>query len=129
MTVLDELGADAFGSPQVVTLVTWLSLSDAATARAGGAKILGYNGVILSDYATSGTVSAADKAKITGGVYTAWGFENMYRRNDVTSGDIKTVYDTIKSNLASSLTGTAGIPLTDMKVTRSVDGGTISPTN
>ena len=129
VTVLDELGADAFGSPQVVTLVTWLSLSDAATARAGGAKILGYNGVILSDYATSGTVSAADKAKITGGVYTAWGFENMYRRNDVTSGDIKTVYDTIKSNLASSLTGTAGIPLTDMKVTRSVDGGTISPTN
>jgi hypothetical protein len=125
VTVLDAAGADAFGSPQVVTLVTWLSVSDAATARSNGAKILGYNGVTLSDYATSGTISAADKAKITSGAYTAWGFENMYRRNDVTSGDIKTVYDAIKGNLV--LTGTAGIPLTDMKVSRPVDGGTVAP--
>ena len=125
VTVLDPTGADAFGAPVNLYLVTWLSLSDAATARAGGAKILGYEGVILSDYATSGTLSTADKAKITNGAYTAWGYENMYLRNDVTTGDKLAVYNGIKNNIA--LSGTQGIALTDMVVGRSVDGGTVAP--
>jgi len=125
VTVLDALGADAFGSPINLYLVSWLSLSDAATARTNGAKILGYNGVILSDYATSGIVSATDKAKITNGAYTAWGYENMYIRNDGYSGDKKTVYDAIKGNLV--LSGNAGIALGDMLVGREVDGGTVAP--
>ena len=125
VTVLDALGADAFGGPVNLYLVSWLSLSDAATARTGGAKILGYNGVILSDYATSGTVSATDKAKITNGAYTAWGYENMYMRNDGYSGDKKAVYDALKGNLV--LSGNAGIALGDMQVFRSVDGGTVAP--
>lgn len=124
VNVLDASGADAFGSPQKVTLVTWLSLSDAATARTNGAKILSYNGVLLTDYSTSGTMSAADKSKVTSGAYTAWSFENMYLRNDVTSGDKLAVYNGIKSNL---VLGTAGIPLIDMKVGRAVDGGTVAP--
>jgi len=125
VTVLDASGADAFGAPVKLYLVSWLSLSDAATARTGGATILGYEGVILSDYATSGTLSAADTAKITNGAYTAWGYENMYLRNDVTSGDKLAVYSGIKNNL--TLSGTAGIPLSSMAVGRSVDGGTVSP--
>ncbi|MEI6072151.1 MAG: hypothetical protein WCS31_10185 [Verrucomicrobiae bacterium] len=125
VTVLDASGTDAFGAPVNLYLVTWLSLSDAAGARTNGATILGYEGVILSDYATSGTLSTADKAKITNGSYTAWGYENMYLRNDVTSGDKLAVYTAIKGNL--TLSGTAGIALTDMVVGRTVDGGTVAP--
>ncbi|MFA7345270.1 MAG: hypothetical protein WC003_13280 [Terrimicrobiaceae bacterium] len=130
VTVLDEFGDDAFGAPQNLLLVTWLSLNDAVTARQNGAKILGYNGVILTDIAgTPGqpantTMSATDKAKITEGAYTAWGYENMYRLNSITSGDKVTVYDAIKNNLVLS---TAGIALTDMHVGRAVDGGVVAP--
>jgi hypothetical protein len=124
VTVLDATGADAFGVPQKVTLVSWLSLSDAATARTNGAVILAYNGVLLADYSTTGTMSAADQGKVTSGAYTAWGYENMYRRNDITAGDKVSVYNGIKSNLAL---GTAGIPLTSMLVGRTVDGGTVAP--
>lgn len=127
VTVLDAAGNDAFGSPQVVTLVTWLSLNDAVTARTNGAKILGYNGVILSDIAVSGsTMSAADKAKVTNGAYTAWGYENMYRNNSITSGDKITVYNNIKGAIPSNLAA-AGIAITDMNVSRSKDGGVVAP--
>lgn len=127
VTVLDETGADAFGAPVRADLVTWLSLSDAVTARGNGAIFCSYNGVKLNDIATSGTtMSAADKAKVTNGVYTAWGFEKMYRRNDITSGDAKTVYDGIKAAIPANL-GSAGIALTDMAVSRPSDGGTVAP--
>ncbi len=127
VTVLDETGADAFGTPQRVDLVTFLSLSDAVTARNNGAIFCAFNGVKLNDIATSGsTMSAADKAKVTSGVYTAWGYERMYRRNDITAGDMKAVYDAIKAAIPANL-GSAGIALTDMKVSRPSDGGTVAP--
>jgi hypothetical protein len=127
VTVLDETGADAFGATVRADLVTWLSLNDAVTARGNGAILCGYNGVKLSDIAISGTVmSAADKAKVTNGSYTAWGYENMYRRSNITSGDALTVYDGIKAFIPSNL-GSAGIALTDMLVGREVDGGTVAP--
>jgi hypothetical protein len=127
VTVLDELGNDAFGAPVRADLVTWLSLNDAVTARGNGAVICGYNGVKLTDIAAAGsTMSAADKAKVTEGVYTAWSFQQMYRRNDITAGDAKTVYDGIKAAIPANL-GAAGIALTDMHVGRPGDGGTVAP--
>ncbi len=125
--VFDATGADAFGSSVRADLVTWLSLNDAVTARGNGAIFCGYNGVKLDDIAISGsTMSAADKAKVTEGVYTAWGFQQMYRRNDITSGDAVTVYDGIKAAIPANL-GAAGIALTDMHVGRPGDGGTVAP--
>jgi hypothetical protein len=127
VTVLDESGNDAFGAPVRADLVTWLSLNDAVTARGNGAVICGYNGVKLTDIAAAGsTMSAADKAKVTEGVYTAWSFQQMYRRNDITAGDAKTVYDGIKAAIPANL-GAAGIALTDMHVGRPGDGGTVAP--
>jgi hypothetical protein len=127
VTVLDETGADAFGAPVPVSLVTWLSVNDAVTARNNGAIFCSYNGAKLNDIAASGsTMSAADKAKVTNGVYSAWGYERMYRRNDITSGDAKTVYDGIKAAIPANL-GAAGIALTDMNVSRPSDGGTVAP--
>jgi hypothetical protein len=104
-------------------------VSDAVNARNNGAIFCAYNGVKLDGIAASGTsMTAADKAKVTEGIYTAWGYERMYRRNDVTTGDIKTVYDAIKAAipLPANL-GSAGIALTDMHVSRSVDGGLVAP--
>jgi hypothetical protein len=108
-------------------LVTWLSVNDAVTARGNGAVFCSYNGVKLTDIAASGsTMSAADKAKVTEGAYTAWGFENMYRRSALATGDAVTVYDGIKAAIPSNL-ASAGIALTDMHVGRPADGGTVAP--
>ena len=69
-------------------------------------------------------MSTADKAKVTGGAYTAWSYQNMYRRNDITSGDALTVYNGLKSAIPSNL-GSAGLALTDMAAGRETDGGTV----
>jgi hypothetical protein len=128
VTVLDDAGNDAFGSPQPVSLVTWLSLNDAITARDGGAVFCAYNGVKLNDIATSGSaMSAADLQKVTHGAYTAWGYQQMYRRNDLTSGDAVTVYNGIKAAVQTNL-GAAGVPVTSMAVARATDGGVVGTT-
>ena len=127
VTVFDAAGADAFGETVRADLVTWLSLNDAVTARGNGAIFCAYNGVKLEGIAASGsTMTDADKAKVTNGLYTAWSYQQMYRRGDITSGDIVTVYDGIKASIPSNLAA-AGIPLADMDVTRSFDGGTVAP--
>jgi len=127
VTVFDAAGADAFGAPVRVDLVTWLSLNDAVTARGNGAIFCAYNGVKLDDIAASGsTMSVADKAKVANGLYTAWGYQQMYRRGDITTGDAVTVYNGIKTNIASNLAA-AGIAIADMNVNRSFDGGTVAP--
>jgi hypothetical protein len=135
-TLRDDMGRtstsvnvyDADGSELLtaanVHLVTWLSLGDASPARTAGAVILGYNGVKLTDFASSGTLSVADTAKVTQGAYTAWSFQQMYRRNDITTGDKVTVYNNIKNNL---VLGTTGIPEPSMNVGRTVDGGVVTP--
>jgi hypothetical protein len=69
-------------------------------------------------------MSAADKAKVTLGQYTAWGYENMYRRNDITSGDALKVYNDLKAAIPDNL-GTAGIKKSDMVAGRETDGGTV----
>lgn len=127
VTVLDETGADIFGSPVRADLVTFLSISDAISARNNGAVMCAYNGVKLDDIAAAGTnLSAADKEKVTSGRYTAWGYENLYRRSDIVAGDAVTVYNGIKAAIPANL-GATGIPLGDMQVGREVDGGVVAP--
>jgi hypothetical protein len=127
VTVFDAAGADAFGETVRADLVTWLSLNDAVTARGNGAIFCGYNGVRLDGIAASGsTMSVADKAKVTTGLYTAWGYQQMYRRGDITTGDAVLVYNGIKDNIGSNLAA-AGLPIADMSVAREFDGGTVAP--
>jgi hypothetical protein len=126
VTVFDAAGADAYGETVRADLVTWLSLNDAKNALTNGAIVCGYNGVKLDGFSSNGTVSATDKAKVTRGLYTAWGYQQLYRRGDITTGDAKTVYDGIKDNIGSNL-ATAGIAVADMSVVRSNDGGTVAP--
>lgn len=127
VTVLDENGDDAFGAPVRADLVTWLSVNDAATARSNGAVFCAFNGVKLDGVAASGSaLTTADKAKVTNGAYTAWSYQQMYRRNALTSGDAVTVYNGIKAEIPTNLAA-AGIALGDMAVGRPSDGGTVAP--
>jgi hypothetical protein len=116
-------------------LITWITYSDARSARGSAlasdrtAQVLGYNGVILADLAGDNpptNISAADRALVTNGSYTAWNFQQLYY-NNATSG-ASTVFNDIKTRLNSaSVIGTAGMALGEMQVNRTVDGGTILP--
>ncbi|NQX00863.1 hypothetical protein HQ447_09400, partial [bacterium] len=71
-------------------------------------------------------MSAADLAKVTNGSYTAWSYQQMYRRNDIVSGDAVTVYNGIKAAIPANL-GAAGIALSSMAAGREFDGGVVAP--
>ena len=109
-------------------LVTWITIADAATARAAGAVFCAFNGVKLDGLAASGAaLTEADKAKVTNGAYTAWGYQQMYARNGAYTGSVKTVYDGIKAAFDATTLGSAGIPVDDMAVGREEDGGVVAP--
>jgi hypothetical protein len=126
VTIFAANGALAFAGTNPVTFVTWLSVNDAVGARDVGAIFCAYNGAKLDGIAVSGpTMTAADLAKVTEGVYTAWGYENMYYRGDITAGsDEEKVHDGIKAFIPTNL-ASAGVALTSMHVARSSDGGTV----
>jgi len=140
VTVYNSNYVDSFGSPQHVDLVSWLSVNDAVSAinnggtyaTNSGAVMCAFNGVSLSDVAvaaqtsSSAVMSSNDKAKVVNGLYTAWGYERMYCKNDSYTGDIKTVFDYIKAEVPTHL-ASAGLALTDMAVSRPSDGGTVAP--
>lgn len=126
--IRDEFGA-IVETDVPVSLVTWLSLNDAVTAVDGFAKVCGYNGVKLDGIAAgNNTMNATDLAKVTNGAYTAWSYQQMYRRNDIVSGDVVTVYNNLKTTLLLPANlGAAGIPIGNMAVGRELDGGVVSP--
>ncbi len=127
VTVFDADGLDLLGGAQSnISLVSWVSLNDAITARASGASIVAFNGVSLAVSANSNTeMTAADKDKVYYGNYTAWNFQNLYRRTTA-STDTVNLYNLLKGSIPNNL-GTAGLKSTDMKVGRTDDGGTINP--
>lgn len=132
VTVFDENGNDSFGVPQKLTLLTWLSLNDATTARANGAVFLGYNGEKL-DVTDSGNtaMTVTDVAKVTEGRYTAWGFQQMYLDSTIdgsTPEEVEqvAVYDSVFASVQTNL-GVAGLPVAAMHVGRPGDGGVVAP--
>lgn len=132
VTVFDEDGYDLFGVPQTnIGLVSWISLNDAITARANGATLAAFNGVSLAvsdvdpDPVGTFVMTAADKAKVYRGAYSAWNFQKFYRRTGV-SAETVTLYNSIFTSVASNL-GAAGLKNADMKVGRTDDGGVINP--
>ena len=110
-----------------VTLLAWISLSDAVTSRTdSNASFCKFNGVGLDGVAAgSSTLTTADKAKITNGAYTGWGYERMFYNNAITGGDKLTVYNAIFGELPKTIQ-TAGVNLNEMVASREVDGGVVS---
>lgn len=120
--------ADGFllGSPQPIALVSWISLNDAITARAAGATLCSFNGISLAVSDAGNTqMTASDKSKVYEGTYSAWNFQQFYRK---TTADALTIalYDSIKSAVPTNL-GTAGLTVAAMRCARSDDGGIINP--
>ena len=124
--VLDETGAEAFAAAPI-SLVTWLGIADAATAKTNGGVLCAYNGVSLDLAGASNTLSTADMAKIQNGSYTAWGYERMFRHTSPSSS-VTSLYNNIKTNLPANL-GTAGLAISTMTVSRGSDGGVVAPIN
>jgi hypothetical protein len=124
--VFDADGFNEFGGvPQTdISLVSWISLNDAITARTGGATICAFNGVTLD--VTGNVLTAADREKIVRGNYTAWNFQKFYYLNGADANTIS-LYTSIFNSVAGGNLGVAGIKNTDFKVGRPLDGGTINP--
>jgi hypothetical protein len=128
-TVLDADNSDLSGGPANILFMTFLSTADAVPARVAGAKILGWNGTLLSSLNSGTTLSATDKAKITEGAYTAWSYENLYYNGSLGT-DQTTVYNAIKTGIPARLIASGyveGIPLTQMNVSRPSDGAPVAP--
>lgn len=127
VSVFDADGFDLFGSPQAnIGLVSYISLNDAITARSGGATLCAYNGVSLAVSDAGNTqMTAADKSKVYEGTYTAWNFQQFYRKTTA-SADTITLYNAIAAAVPTNL-GTAGLKNSDMQCARPADGGIINP--
>jgi len=93
-------------------VASYLTISDATQAITNGAKGLTYNGVPYS------------VANVVNGQYSLWGYQWFYQAAGL-NGDETTFVTSFVAAIPANL-GTAGIPIPDMKVTRSGgDGGAI----
>jgi len=102
-----------------VLLVSVVGLSDTRTARAAGAKILAWNGV-LPNPNVSGNLDATTVGQISDGSYTCWSYEQLVAKNGLTADEI-TFQTALLGSLDSSL-GSAGIPLSSVVAFRNGDG-------
>jgi hypothetical protein len=134
VTVFNPNGSLEFATPQTnISLLSWISLNDAVTARGLGASIVAFNGVKLDVNANSTGVvtpggafmSTADKEKCYNGMYSAWNFQQMYYR-DGSDQPVIDLYNLIFNAVPNNL-GAAGLRTVDMKVGRTDDGGTMNP--
>lgn len=130
-SVLDEFGDQAF-SAAPISLVTWVASGDVASNIANVVPI-SYNGVLVTPNSSGPLFSATDKAKVTTGVYTAWGTERLYYRGTIgtlpaTGNDYKTFYDALKTKLDdTTIVDASGVRVSEMLVNRSDDGGVATP--
>jgi hypothetical protein len=97
-------------------VVTYVTDSDAATAVAGGAKALTWNGVAYSPSA------------IELGNYTYWTYLHVFYNGSVfASGSLQANFANGLSNQLATDTNTGAILSSNVQVTRYTDGGLITP--
>jgi hypothetical protein len=125
--VFDADGFNLFPAAQAnIVQVSYISLNDAVTARAAGATLCSYNGVSLAvTDSTNTAMTAVDKSKVYEGTYSAWNFQQFYRKTTADT-DTVTLFNSLVSAIPNTL-GTAGLKKTDMQCARSSDGGIINP--
>jgi len=127
VTVLEADGSELL-SGMPIYMVTWLSTADAKVAigtPGTAARALAYNGVSIDP--SQSPLSDEDQLKVTSGQYTAWGYENLYYAGSLSTDEGK-VYAAILGAIPAKLKESAtGIPMTEMKVSRSDDGGLVAP--
>jgi len=97
--------------------VTYLGLSDSATAEAGSARELTYNGVAYSD------------AAVQNGLYTYWTFEQLdyLPSYPTTDANGAAVANALAAQIISTNAAAVGELLSTMNVTRTQEGGRVTP--
>ena len=149
-TLADELGrivTDTTGSGNAYDgvpfgLIGYVGVTDAArmlknintTTAATVSYVLSYNGVSLSPvYDSVAQTTTWDFTPVKEGKYSMWSYEYLTYRDEsgpngtvAYSGVGKTFADQLSLNIQSTLPSSAGIKLSDMKVTRSSEGSPIT---
>lgn len=115
---------------QNILLLTWTSTSDAQNAAAAGAKILAFNGVLVTPLATNDPnnfqgsgFNQTDFKKLTTGQYSAWSYQHLYHHGTLTPNEIIWRNQMVANFLEPGLQQTAnGVALSAMDVERADDG-------
>jgi len=128
VTVFDGESQTPVIENQPIQLITWLSSADSLVAATAGAKILGYNGVLVTPITSVGSYlssgfSEADFKKIATGAYSPWSYQHLYFHGSL-SGNEQTWYNAMKATwIPSGLQTTSnGVRLGDLTVSRPDDG-------
>jgi hypothetical protein len=113
---------------QPIHLITWLSSADSLAAATAGAKILSYNGVLVTPIAATGSYlssgfNEADFKKIATGAYSAWSYQHLYYHGSLSANE-QTWYNAMKETwIPQGLQATSnGVRLSDVTVSRPNDG-------
>jgi hypothetical protein len=109
--------AQAMKTSSPFIYVTYLGLSDSATAITGGATALAWNGIEYTD------------AAIQNGQYTFWAYEQLgyLPTYGTTSANGKAVADSLAQEIINVDAALAGELLSTMNVTRTQEGGPVTP--
>ena len=128
VTVYDGESQTPVVENQPIQLITWLSSADSLVAATAGAKILGYNGVLVTPITSVGSYlssgfSEVDFKKIATGAYSPWSYQHLYFHGSLSANE-QTWYDGMKATwIPSGLQTTSnGVRLTDLTVSRPDDG-------
>jgi hypothetical protein len=130
VTLYDGSSSTPLATNAPVHLLTWLSTADSANAASAGAKILAFNGELVTPLARtnpanfrSSGFNEADFNKIAKGAYSAWSYQHLYYSGSLNAGETAW-YNAMKSTwIPQGLQQTAnGLRLEDMQVTRPDDG-------
>lgn len=130
VTVYDGVSTNAIAEDLPLFLLTWLSTADSLNAATAGAKILAYNGVMVTPLAATNTnnylgkgFNEADFNKIAQGAYSAWNYQHLYYHGSLSTNETAW-YNSMKTNyLPVGLAQTAnGLTLGDMTASRDDDG-------
>ncbi|MEK0451288.1 MAG: hypothetical protein RL088_3556 [Verrucomicrobiota bacterium] len=116
-------------------LIGFLGRSDAARAcrtsviGTNTAKRMKFNGVQIwnEPILSTGVPTSYNDDLIKEGVYTLWEFQNLAYRQSY-SGPGKLVADALAAEITANVPTTSGIKLSDMHVTKSVEGGVVTST-
>ena len=113
---------------QPIHLITWLSSADSLVAATAGAKILSYNGVLVTPITSVGSYlssgfSEADFKKIATGAYSPWSYQHLYYHGSLSANE-QSWYNAMKTTwIPSGLQTTSnGVRLGDVTVSRPDDG-------
>ena len=128
VTVYDGESQTPVIENQPIQLITWLSSADSLVAATAGAKILSYNGVLVTPITSVGSYlstgfSEADFKKIATGAYSAWSYQHLYYHGSLSANE-QSWYNAMKTTwIPSGLQTTSnGVRLGDVTVSRPDDG-------